>query len=88
MNNMDDNNQNYVTVVFKNVPDGAQLDSIVSSVSHFPIVKKHEQNNGIIAYVVQGVLPEYAEHMFRQELEAANLQDVQIVTSLGNVFSF
>ena len=50
-----DTDINYVTVVFSGVTDPQQLDEIVNSVVNYPIVYKKEQNNGVVAYVVQGV---------------------------------
>lgn len=82
-----DTNENYVTVVFSGVTDAQQLDDIVESVVHYPIIKKKEQNNGIVAYVVQGVLPDLAANIFVQALQNAGIDSVKVVSTLGNIFN-
>lgn len=82
-----DTNENYVTVVFSGVTDAQQLDDIVESVVHYPIIKKKEQNNGIVAYVVQGVLPDLAANIFVQALQNAGIDSVKVVSTVGNIFN-
>lgn len=82
-----DTNENYITVVFNGVTDPKQIDDIVESVVHYPIVKKKEQNNGVVAYVVQGVLPDMAANLFVQALQNAGIDSVKVVTTVGNIFN-
>ena len=81
-----DTNENYVTVVFSKVQDIPALDNLVNTVVSYPIVKRKEQNNGIVAYVVQGILPDTAMPLFREALDDNGMRDVDIVASIGNIF--
>lgn len=81
-----DTDINYVTVVFSGVTDPQQLDEIVNSVVNYPIVYKKEQNNGVVAYVVQGVLPDIASNIFVQALQNNGIDYVKVVTTTGNIF--
>ena len=80
-------NENYITVVFSNVKDPAELDTIIADATTYPIIKKKEQNNGIVAYVIQGVLPDVAENMFKTALAEHQMPDVNVVSAVGNVFN-
>ena len=81
-----DDNINFVTVVFSNVEEPSHIDEIVKDVVTYPIVKRKEQNNGIVAYVVQGITPDIAMPLFRQALDQNQLLDVGVVATVGNIF--
>lgn len=80
------NAENEITVLFTNVPDPKALKEAISSAIQYPIVFEKEQNNGIIAYVLQGVLPHISNKLFRECLENSGLGDVDVETYSGNIF--
>lgn len=75
-----------VTVVFTNVPDMDIIKEAVSDAIHFPIVYTKEQNNGVVAFVLQGILPDVAQPMFKQIVDSEGLTDVEVVAHEGNIF--
>lgn len=81
-----DNNVNFVTVVFSNVEDPADIDELVNEVVTYPVVKRKEQNNGVVAYVVQGITSDIAMPLFREALDQRQLLDVGVVATVGNIF--
>lgn len=77
-----------ITVVFTGVRDPEALDNAINDAIQYPVVFKKEQNNGIIAYVVQGILPDVAEQMFLDFLKDSGMEGINIVVHEGNVFKF
>lgn len=78
----------YITVVFTGVTDVQALEEAIKDAIHYPIVFKKEQNNGIVAYVLQGILPDVAQKMFDDFLKDKNLMNIDIVVHEGDVFKF
>ena len=77
-----------ITVVFTGVTDTEQLEEAISKSINYPIVFKKEQNNGIVAYVLQGILPDVAQKLFSDFLSESNFPGLDVVVHEGDVFKF
>ena len=76
-----------ITVVFTKVKDADKLDELINNAVGVLVVYKLIQNNGIAAYVINGIAAENAETYFRGILKEIGMTDVGIVVSRGNAFS-
>ena len=77
---------NRITVVFSGIKDPKVTDEIIANATPYPPEVRKVQNNGIVAYVVRGILPEVADAMFRDKLSEKNLFDAKVTSTLGNAF--
>lgn len=77
-----------ITVVFTGVTDTEQLEEAINKSINYPIVFKKEQNNGIVAYVLQGILPDVAQKLFSDFLSESKIPNLDVVVHEGDVFKF
>lgn len=77
-----------ITVVFTGVTDTEQLEEAINKSINYPIVFKKEQNNGIVAYVLQGILPDVAQKLFSDFLSESQIPNLDVVVHEGDVFKF
>ena len=77
---------NRITVVFSGIKDPKVTDDIIANATPYPPEVRKVQNNGIVAYVVRGILPEVADAMLRDKLSEKNLFDAKVTSTLGNAF--
>lgn len=80
------NKDNLITVVFTKVKDTDQLEEIISATSELLVVYRLVQNNGTVAYVFNGIVPDTAYDFFKGLLKDSDLDEVDVVISRGNAF--
>lgn len=80
------NDQHIITVIYLNVGDTAKLVDVMSKNSPFPVVKVHEQNDGLVAFVFDGFESNDPEGYFTSFAEYFGFPETEVRVSLGNIF--
>lgn len=81
------NDQRTITVIYLNVDDTAKLVDVMSKNSPFQVVKVHEQNDGLVAFVVDGFESNDPEGYFTSFASYFGFNGAEVRVSLGNIFS-